>query len=708
MRADRARGPAITTVKSGSPVEMNPDVPLAEDLPFDLAFRVQDRINQYRLAARVAPVILDPSWSRGCLSHARYLARNDGVRVSVEVRTDDEDPRLPGFSEEGLYTARLGLIDFREPLAALAAWAQSPPTKAALLHPDLKAFGAGWARNARGKWVCVLDLASGIKTAHRGIVIFPRDRQFDVPAAFPGNEFPDPIPHSKTQAVGNPVTVTFPPAVRVTRVTATLDDELGREVDAWLSTPEKPANEGYRSHQGNTVCLIARAPLKPATTYRARVTADLDGRHWSATSHFTTRPAPTPAAEIDAAVERINLYRQLAGVAPLALDPDLSRACRQHARYAVLNLQRLQKQELSADDEDPAAPGFTEEGRKAARRAIVDYGRWSLGTTMFGLADAIEQWVGTYDRRFLHPALRKFGLGYDTDGAGRSVLVIDTFHGQDTHAPARLAVLFPADGQQEVPCVYPPGLRVTLGPLVSRDETAGYVVTASFPWGAPVEDVRATLADGQSKPVKCRLSTPSAPLAPDRPQNCVCLLPAEPLRPGTTYTASVRALVNGHPWAQRWGFRTTAFVPLTPGQTASKVVPVVNAQRRLAGLDPVTADAKRSAVCLAHARYLVRNADRPEVQGLKMHDENPMLPGYTKDGDEIGKQAVITKHLHDPVASIDWWMRTLYHRRSLLRSGLDRVAFAAAQYPDGTWCSVLYLGDGPRPARPAPRRGRGR
>jgi uncharacterized protein YkwD len=684
-------------------------VPLVEDLPVDVAFRAQDRINEYRQAEGLRPVILDPRWSRGCLTHARYLARNDGVRATVEVRTDDEDPRLPGFSEDGLYTARLGLVAFREPLAALAAWAQSPPAKAALLHPELTAVGAGWARNVRGKWVCVLDLASGIKTTHRGIILFPRDRQLDVPVAFAGNEFPDPIPHSKTQAVGNPVTVTFPPTAHVTGVTPGLDDGLGREVPVWLSTPEKPANEAYRSHQANTVCLIAKEPLKPGTTYRVRVTADVDGKRWGRTWHFTSRHAPAPAAEIDAAVARINLYRQMAGVAPVTLDPELSRACSAHARYAVLNLERLRKQKLQTTDEDRAAPGFTEEGRKVARVSVVYYGRSSIYSAGLKLPGAVDEWMGWYDRRFLYPRLHTIGLGYAADAAGWWILVLDTFDGLDPQPVAPAAVVFPADGQREVPLVYPSRVRSTLGPLVPKDKAVGYAVTASFPWGVPVEDVKAGLTDARGKAVSCRLSTPSDPIYPGRRQNCICLLPEEPLRPGTKYTASVRAEVGGHPWRQSWCFHSSTFLPLSPSQIGSKVVPIVNAQRGLAGLDAVMPDFKRSAVCLGHARYLARNDDRPEVQGLKMHDEDPNLPGYSKEGDALGKQAVITKHLDDPVECIDWWMRTLYHRRSLLRPALEHVAFAAAEYPDETWCSVLYLGGPGRPAKPSPvKRGRGR
>jgi hypothetical protein len=53
-----------------------------------------------------------------------------------------------------------------------------------------------------------------------------------------------------------------------------------------VSTPSRPTPSA--SFQGNTVCLIAKAPLRPHTTYTATVTGTVDGKPWRRTWTFTT------------------------------------------------------------------------------------------------------------------------------------------------------------------------------------------------------------------------------------------------------------------------------------------------------------------------------------------------------------------------------------------------------------------------------------
>ena len=97
--------------------------------------------------------------------------------------------------------------------------------------------------------------------------------------------------------------------------------------------------------------------------------------------------------------------------------------------------------------------------------------------------------------------------------------------------------------------------------------------------------------------------------------------------------------------------------------------------RRLVGLPPVSLDADLSRGCRLHARYLLTNLDHPATPRLGMHNEDPKLPGYTAEGKAAGGDSVIAAGM-PPIASIDDWMATFYHRVPLLEPDLGRIGFA--------------------------------
>jgi hypothetical protein len=70
-------------------------------------------------------------------------------------------------------------------------------------------------------------------------------------------------------------------------VTASLKDDADKEIDVWFFTPEKPAG-AQKVFQRNVVCLIAKAPLKPSTTYTVAMKAKVNQKAWSESWTFTT------------------------------------------------------------------------------------------------------------------------------------------------------------------------------------------------------------------------------------------------------------------------------------------------------------------------------------------------------------------------------------------------------------------------------------
>ena len=109
-------------------------------------------------------------------------------------------------------------------------------------------------------------------------------------------EEPNPIPDDKTGKAGYPITATFPENQPIKSASAILTDGAGREVAAWFSSPETPANPKFAKLQGNTVCLIAKEPFRPGMTYTVLMRGTLGGQGWQKSWQFTTGSAgPSPA-----------------------------------------------------------------------------------------------------------------------------------------------------------------------------------------------------------------------------------------------------------------------------------------------------------------------------------------------------------------------------------------------------------------------------
>jgi uncharacterized protein YkwD len=513
-----------------------------------------------------------------------------------------------------------------------------------------------------------------------GAVLYPADRQKDVPIIFAGTEFPDPIPESPHQHPGFPVTITFPRDRQVKDVTATLADGGGKELNVWLSTPDEPANPRYAKEQRNTVCLMAKDPLRFRTTYTVKVQAEVDGKAWKRTWSFTTTDGGKPPPATDARVlAALNGYRRIAGLAPVVLNPASSRGCTAHARYLVQNFERARSGPFDFFSEDPKLPAYSSEGLKTARASIFQYA---------APADACDRWMASPIARsaILQQELRTIGIGYAQDGGAYWVTVLNASYSR-VPAPTTPPLLYPVDRQKDVPTALPFGQWLEFGPP-NRETPRGYPITALFSATATVRDAVATLADGDGKEVKAWLSTPERPRIQGGTPKQIVLMAQSPLRPDTTYTAKMRATFEGRPWARTWTFRTAK--PKEPERKAidKDVLGCLNAHRKAAGLAPVErVDADLSAACMAHARYLVRNAEHPSVAGLGAHDEDPKLPGYTEAGRKAGRMSVINTAA--PLPALENWIATLYHRLPLLDPKLKVIGIGFARDERGDWRTVV-------------------
>src|SRR5262249_45756291 len=185
---------------------------------------------------------------------------------------------------------REALLYVSDPLPALDGALATCSARLRFLDPALERLGVGWGQRPSGERVTAFRFARASSSGggrRDAELIYPADGQRDVPLSFPGNEVPDPIPQTARKVAGFPVTVTFPSGASISDATGRLLGGDGREVAAWFSSPEKPANPDFAGHQGTTLCLIARDVLQPGATYRVEVTARVDARPWSRSCRFT-------------------------------------------------------------------------------------------------------------------------------------------------------------------------------------------------------------------------------------------------------------------------------------------------------------------------------------------------------------------------------------------------------------------------------------
>jgi uncharacterized protein YkwD len=501
-----------------------------------------DRLNAYRTASGLPPVELDPALSQGCQAHGDYLAKNVARLGKPGFRTDDELDTLPGYSEEGKKAAQASFTSFHkeDAVALVDEWMATLFFRLLLLDPNLKRIGWGQAKTDRGSFG-VLDAFRG-RGSNR-IVSYPIENQKDVPLAYAGSELPDPIPEAVNKRAGYPVTVTFPRELPVKGVTARLS-EGNNEVAAWLSTPEKPVKDAAQ-FQNNSICLMAKEPLRANTNYTVAVSAQAGGAEWKHSWTFTTGDGSPKKPGDKTGEARINVFRKIAGLEPVTLDPVLSKGCQAHADYLVKNSGHPSTEGLGGHDEDPKLPGFSEEGRRAGKSSDISFGVEPLA--------AVDGWMATFFHRvpLLDPDLTRVGFGSAEDKREGWITVLDVLNGRGWNTP----VLCPGDKQKDVLPTYHAGERPDPIPE-SKDKKAGYPVTVTFPRSVVVKNVSAKLTDEKAREIACWLSSPEKSVDAELQRNTVCLVAKGPLQANTTYTATASATLDGVSWTKTWTFTT--------------------------------------------------------------------------------------------------------------------------------------------------------
>jgi hypothetical protein len=108
-------------------------------------------------------------------------------------------------------------------------------------------------------------------------------------------------------------------------------------------------------------------------------------------------------------------------------------------------------------------------------------------------------------------------------------------------------------------------------------------------------------------------------------------------------------------------------------------------------------DAALGKGCREHARYMMLNRDKPQLQGLAAHKQDPSLPGATPAGGACAKAADLFPGVSDLRTAVHGWMASLYHRRPMLSPRLERIAIGYALLPDKTMMAALRFVDAKAP-----------
>jgi len=247
-----------------------------------------ERVNSYRAAASLPPVVEDPALSGAVSQHARYMVIHGVVR-HVENRRDK------GATPEGAAAAAVsnlaGSIHAGEPDSwAVDVWMQAPFHAIGILDPALKQVGFGIHRALKGK----VQTAAGLDVI-RGRSATPEPTAY--PIVWPGDgssvsitshtsESPSPL----TSCPGYDAPAGLPLIVQLGS-----DGALPHVTDSWIADDkgllEHCRFDGgtYRNRDAaqqqlgrtilalrNAIVLIPRQPLRLGSGYRAIV--DVNGR----------------------------------------------------------------------------------------------------------------------------------------------------------------------------------------------------------------------------------------------------------------------------------------------------------------------------------------------------------------------------------------------------------------------------------------------
>lgn len=367
---------------------------------------------------------------------------------------------------------------------------------------------------------------------------------------------------------------------------------LGRRVGpqggyAWLTIDGAPA--GYLNFRftedrwrvpatlsgfGPGVHLLEIKPAHYPTTDPGAVNLD-----------FVTAPSSFAASAAQMqAVERVNLYRTTAGLAPVRGDQAVHMAAQAHAEYYARNRSDPRLAGLGFHGEHADLPGYT--GKSPSDRAQYFGYRGGVGEDGHFVGDpirSVDGWMATVYHRNLIMCYDCTNMGYGGVAQHNNTVDVLNMGATDYMQPAaRVIYTYPAGNQTHVPRLWDGG--EIPDPLPGQPKPVGYPISLYIQQGAaprtaaetepPAAPIIRDAATVQTSApawsvTAAELYTEGGEQVPvimldqntDVPKylgsDVVFLIPRKPLAADTTYVAHIAGTDSqGVPFDHRWAFAT--------------------------------------------------------------------------------------------------------------------------------------------------------
>lgn len=252
------------------------------------------RINEWRAAIGVAPLVRHPALDAAAQAHANYYKLNGG---SGGVGIHNEKPGLPGFTgvdfpdraQAAGYPSRvvnenMGLTG--DLLASLDWYIGTVNHRLTLLDPRYTHIGFGVVSDGAKVDVINVGAPDWATTASPAWEQWPPDKATGIGTSFSG-ESPDPFKGAPSYPIGAPITLKYLGAGAVSFTGATVTAG-GAPVSAFAAV-----GDGWLSR--NTYMIATNAPMQPGTDYRVSVTGTANGQPFTRAWGFRTQAKGDPA-----------------------------------------------------------------------------------------------------------------------------------------------------------------------------------------------------------------------------------------------------------------------------------------------------------------------------------------------------------------------------------------------------------------------------
>lgn len=240
------------------------------------------QVNYYRSLVGLDAVVEDPLLSVACQKHAEYMALN-------QVLTHNEDPTLPGYSEDGAHAGKFSNIAYGYPtiVVAIDKWIEGIYHRLPLFEPGLAKIGVGMAQN----YWCLDVINGAVFYLQHEPIAYPADNQRDVPILFDGTESPNPLPESLSAPTGYFISLQFDHDTVLGDDFELLLYHETNVIDSFVRYPNDESDPN-RQLQRATVSLTAKKPLRYNTSYEVVAVGTVDGQLYEKVWRFTTKTMP--------------------------------------------------------------------------------------------------------------------------------------------------------------------------------------------------------------------------------------------------------------------------------------------------------------------------------------------------------------------------------------------------------------------------------